>query len=207
MKIITKPLGPVQANSYLLIDNHHSVLIDPGDAYTNIDSILEENQCDLEAILLTHAHFDHIGGVDWLVKKFNIPVYLNSNEFEFLSNPTFNSSENFMMDVYSDVNPFALKEGMNKIGHFEVEAIFCPGHSIGSTVFKIQNHLFTGDVLFQGSIGRTDLYSGSSSMMFESLKKLASFNSDYPIYPGHGPSTSLSQEKNWNEYLKYAENL
>ncbi len=207
MEIITKPLGPVQANSYLLIDNYHSILIDPGDEYTNIDSVLDQHHCDLEAILLTHAHFDHIGGVDWLCRKFDIPVYLNSSEFEFLSNPTYNSSENFMMDICIDKKALSLEEGMNQIGHFEVEAIFCPGHSIGSTVFKINDCLFTGDVLFQGSIGRTDLYSGSNSMMFESLKKLSSLEGDYPIYPGHGPSTSLFLEKNWNEYLKYAENL
>ncbi len=207
MKIVTKPLGPVQANSYLLIDNHHSIMIDPGDVYMNIDSVLEENQCDLEAILLTHAHFDHMGGVEWLSKKFDIPVYLNPSEFEFLANPTYNSSENFMMDVYTDIKPLPIAEGRNQIGHFEVEAVFCPGHSIGSTVFKIQDCLFTGDVLFQGSIGRTDLYSGSSSMMYQSLKKLATLNFDYPIYPGHGPSSTLFQEKKWNEYLKYAENL
>lgn len=207
MKIITKPLGPVQANCYLIIDNHHSILIDPGAKYKDIDLILKENEADLEAILLTHAHFDHMGGIDWLCEKFNIPVYLNPSEFEFLSNPTYNSSDCFMMDVSSDVKPRKLKEGLNEIGHFKVEAIFCPGHSIGSTVFKILDQLFTGDVLFQGSIGRTDLYSGSNSMMFESLKKLASLQEDYSIYPGHGPSSSLFLEKKWNEYLKYAENL
>lgn len=158
MKIIQQPLGPVQANCYLVMENHHAILIDPADRFPNLESILKENQ---------------------------IPADLNIH--------------------HNDTHPKPIKEGINEIAGFEIEAIYCPGHSIGSTVLRIEDCLFTGDVLFQGSIGRMDLATGSVSMMKQSLKKLYQLDKDYKVYPGHGPSTSLSQEKKWNESLKYAE--
>lgn len=207
MKVIQQPLGPVQANCYLVMENHHALIIDPADILPNLDEILNQNYCTLDAIVLTHAHFDHISGVDKIVNKFGCDVYLNPNEFDFLLDPDLNSSSAFYMDVTCNANAKPLIEGKNEIAGFEVEAIYCPGHSIGSTVLKIEDCLFTGDVLFQGSIGRMDLATGSVTSMKQSLKKLVQFNKDYKVYPGHGPTTSLSQEKKWNESLKYAEIL
>lgn len=205
MKVIQQPLGPVQANCYLVMENHHALIIDPADILPNLDEILNQNDCTLDAIVLTHAHFDHISGVDKIVNKFGCDVYLNPNEFDFLLDPDLNSSSAFYMDVTCNANAKPLIEGKNEIAGFEVEAIYCPGHSIGSTVLKIEDCLFTGDVLFQGSIGRMDLATGSVTSMKQSLKKLVQFNKDYKVYPGHGPTTSLSKEKKWNESLKYAE--
>lgn len=205
MKVIQQPLGPVQANCYLVMENHHALIIDPADILPNLDEILTQNDCTLDSIVLTHAHFDHISGVDKIVNKFGCDVYLNPNEFDFLLDPDLNSSSAFYMDVTCNANAKPLIEGKNEIAGFEVEAIYCPGHSIGSTVLKIEDCLFTGDVLFQGSIGRMDLATGSVTSMKQSLKKLVQFNKDYKVYPGHGPTTSLSQEKKWNESLKYAE--
>lgn len=205
MKVIQQPLGPVQANCYLVMENHHALIIDPADILPNLDEILNQNHCTLDAIVLTHAHFDHISGVDKIVNKFGCDVYLNPNEFDFLLDPDLNSSSAFYMDVTCNANAKPLIEGKNEIAGFEVEAIYCPGHSIGSTVLKIEDCLFTGDVLFQGSIGRMDLATGSVTSMKQSLKKLVQLDKDYKVYPGHGPTTSLSQEKKWNESLKYAE--
>ena len=205
MKVIQQPLGPVQANCYLVMENHHALIIDPADILPNLDEILNQNDCTLDAIVLTHAHFDHISGVDKIVNKFGCDVYLNPNEFDFLLDPDLNSSSAFYMDVTCNANAKPLIEGKNEIAGFEVEAIYCPGHSIGSTVLKIEDCLFTGDVLFQGSIGRMDLATGSVTSMKQSLKKLYQLDKDYKVYPGHGPTTTLSQEKKWNESLKYAE--
>lgn len=205
MKVIQQPLGPVQANCYLVMENHHALIIDPADILPNLDEILNQNDCTLDAIVLTHAHFDHISGVDKIVNKFGCDVYLNPNEFDFLLDPDLNSSSAFYMDVTCNANAKPLIECKNEIAGFEVEAIYCPGHSIGSTVLKIEDCLFTGDVLFQGSIGRMDLATGSVTSMKQSLKKLYQLDKDYKVYPGHGPTTSLSQEKKWNESLKYAE--
>ena len=153
MKVIQQPLGPVQANCYLVMENHHALIIDPADMLPNLKEILNQHECTLDAIVLTHAHFDHISGVDKIVNEFGCDVYLNPNEFDFLSNPDLNSSSAFYMDVTCNAKPKPLVEGKNEIAGFEIEAIYCPGHSIGSTVLKIEDCLFTGDVLFQGSIG------------------------------------------------------
>lgn len=205
MKVLQQPLGPVQANCYLVMENHHAILIDPADMYPNLEFILKENECTLEAIVLTHAHFDHISGVDKIVDAFHCDVYLNPNEFDFLQDPDLNSSSAFYMDVTCGAKCKPILEGKNTIAGFDIEAMYCPGHSVGSTVLKIEDYLFTGDVLFQGSIGRMDLATGSVSSMKQSLKKLVQLDKDYKVYPGHGPSTSLLQEKKWNESLKYAE--
>lgn len=205
MKVLQQPLGPVQANCYLVMENHHAILIDPADMYPNLEFILKENECTLEAIVLTHAHFDHISGIDKIVDAFHCDVYLNPNEFDFLQDPDLNSSSAFYMDVTCGAKCKPILEGKNTIAGFDIEAMYCPGHSVGSTVLKIEDCLFTGDVLFQGSIGRMDLATGSVSSMKQSLKKLAQLDKDYKVYPGHGPSTSLPQEKKWNESLKYAE--
>ena len=205
MKVLQQPLGPVQANCYLVMENHHAILIDPADMYPNLEFILKENECTLEAIVLTHAHFDHISGIDKIVDAFHCDVYLNPNEFDFLQDPDLNSSSAFYMDVTCGAKCKPILEGKNTIAGFDIEAMYCPGHSVGSTVLKIEDCLFTGDVLFQGSIGRMDLATGSVSSMKQSLKKLVQLDKDYKVYPGHGPSTSLSQEKKWTESLKYAE--
>ncbi len=200
MNVISMPLGPVQANCYIVMENGHALVFDPGSDF-DIESIMKKYNVVVDAIVLTHAHFDHIGGVDALEKKVECPVYLNPNEFDFLNNPEKNSSSAFFNKVSIQTKPLALKEGIQKIGNFELEAIFCPGHSIGSTVFKIGQCLITGDVLFSGSIGRTDLYSGSSQQMQESLHKIKNINGFYHVLPGHGDFSTLDEEKKNNYYL------
>lgn len=202
MKIITTALGPVQANCYLLIQDGHALVIDPGSDFQNLDRLLEEEKADLDAILLTHAHFDHIGGIDSILKNHDVDVYVNPYEVQFLNDPDLNGSNTFFMHVVSNVKPKTFNEGKMKIGSFDIEVFFFPGHSIGSTVFKIDDKLFTGDFIFQGSIGRMDLETGSEYAMSQSLKKFLRFDQNYSIYPGHGPSTTLDFEKRWNPYLQ-----
>lgn len=201
MEIYTKPLGPVQANCYVLIQNNHALVIDPGSSFSELDSLLGDT-ITLDAILLTHAHFDHIGGVDEIVKKYSVPVYLNPYEFDFLQDPSKNASQSFWRYEVCMATPRTIHEGKNQIGEFLVDAMYCPGHSIGSTVFIINNQLFTGDVLFQGSIGRTDLETGSGYAMMKSLGKLKAIQQDMKVYPGHGPQTTLAFEKKYNPYLQ-----
>ena len=138
---------------------------------------------------------------------FHCDVYLNPNEFDFLQDPDLNSSSAFYMDVTCVAKCKPILEGKNTIAGFDMEAMYCPGHSVGSTVLKIKDCLFTGDVLFQGSIGRMDLATGSVSSMKKSLKKLVQLDKDYKVYPGHGPSTSLSQEKKLERKFKICRNL
>lgn len=204
MKVICKPVGPVMANCYFVInDQNHCLIVDPGDNAKLLSKTINSLCVEVDGILLTHAHFDHIGAVDKLAKDFNADVYICEKEFDFLSDPTKNASAVFMgvPKLVIETQPKALAIGLNTIGTFEVKAYYTPGHSIGSMIFAIDNDLFTGDTLFQGSIGRTDLPSGSDTQMKKSLKFIKSFKTNFTIYPGHGASSTLEIEKAQNPYL------
>ncbi|MFA1014520.1 MBL fold metallo-hydrolase [Dubosiella newyorkensis] len=203
MKIITQPLGPGQANCYVLVKDHHALLIDPGDDYPQLEDILKQEDAKLDAIVLTHGHFDHIAGLDKLLKRFDVDVYMNPKEFDFLHDLDLNGSKYFYQQIASHAKPLPLHEGEQNIGAFKVFAKTLPGHTIGSTILQIGNDVFTGDVLFQGSVGRVDLPSGSEKDMIESIHYLKTLDPDLRVYPGHGPSTSIGQEMRWNPYFRY----
>ena len=201
MEILCKPLGPVQANCYLLIQNHRAIVIDPGDTWMELESILKEKEAKLEAILLTHAHFDHIAGVDTLVEATQATLYLHPSEFEFLQDTRLNASKSFYQNVQCHTIPQPLYEGCQTIAGFDIEVKYTPGHSIGSTTFIIEDCLFTGDTIFQASVGRMDLPTGSLQQMNESIEYFKTLPETFKIYPGHGPSTNVKAEKQWNPYF------
>lgn len=202
MKIFTQPLGPVEANCYVVVKDHHALVIDPGDNFESLEELLEREEATLDAILLTHAHFDHIGGLDALIEKYEVDVYMNPKEFAFLDDMRLNGSAYFYAKVKSHAIPKPVVEGEQTIGTFDVKAKTLPGHSIGSTVYQIEDALFTGDVLFQGSVGRVDLPTGSEQEMMESIRFLKTLPHDLKVYPGHGPSTTIGQELRWNPYFR-----
>ena len=202
MKVICVPLGPVQANCYVLIEDGRALVIDPGDDVRDLKQILKRHDARLEAVLLTHAHFDHIGGLDALLQEYDVDVYMNPLEFSFLSSAALHGSSAFGGYLSSQARPEPVKDGMNRIGGFDVEAITLPGHTTGSTVYIIQGMAFTGDVLFQGSVGRTDLPTGSWQQMQESIARLKQLPDSLIVYPGHGPATTIGQEKSWNPYFR-----
>lgn len=205
MEVYTQPTGPVQANCYIVTDQGKALVIDPGDDASVIENIVKAHQVEVEAIVLTHAHFDHCGAVDTLAELWHCPVYVNPAEAEFLSNPNKNSSSLFgLPSLILKTRPEVLKEGEQTIGSFDVKAYYAPGHSIGSTMLLIGKNLFTGDILFQGSIGRTDLPTGNADQMKESLERIKSLPGDLMVYPGHGPVTTLEREMKTNPYLLYS---
>lgn len=156
MKIIKFVQGPFQTNSYLLLKNEQAILIDPTGKSTAILKALEG--LSLKAILLTHAHFDHIGLVDELMERFNCPCYLHPDDIEIATTIKYNQLGPYGAIIKHPLNE--VYEGSLKIGDFQFEVIHTPGHTPGSLIYVIENHMFSGDTLFKGSIGRTDLYGG-----------------------------------------------
>lgn len=201
MEIICKSLGPVQANCYLVIQDHRAIVIDPGDTWIELDSILKQKEAKLEAILLTHAHFDHIAGVDALIEQTQASLYLNPKEFEFLQDPKLNASMSFYQNIRCHAIPQPLVEGNQTIAGMAIFVKYTPGHSIGSTTIQIEDCLFTGDTIFQGSVGRVDLPTGSLNQMNESIAYFKTIREDLKIYPGHGPTSTVKLEKQWNPYF------
>lgn len=201
-KIDTFVLGMVQVNTYVLWNDHHVLIIDPGSKALQMQEKIDSEHGIVDGIVLTHAHFDHIAGVDALVKKYHCPLYINNLDIPLLKDPQLNFS--FGSPIVVQTEPIVLQPGMNTIGAFTFRAIDAPGHSEGCTMIEWDQNLFCGDVIFQGSIGRTDLATSCNSKMIQSLHMIKdSLDPSLIVYPGHGPKTTLAEEFKNNPYFQF----
>ncbi|UKS26845.1 MBL fold metallo-hydrolase [Paenibacillus sp. HWE-109] len=199
-------LGPVGTNAYLLSDSEtkKGIIIDPG---MNPKSLIKRiADLDIVAILLTHAHFDHIGGVDEIRKLKKCPVYIHDLEADWLMNPKKNGSARWPeLGVLIETDPaeFALDEGQTlEFLGIKLKVFHTPGHSPGSVSFLYDKHLFGGDVLFKLSVGRTDLPGGDNNTLLDSIQdKLFLLDDDVVVYPGHGAKTTIGFERENNPYV------
>lgn len=198
MEVIHLVLGQFRTNCYLLKKEGHVVIIDPASRMDKIIDYIHENEI-VDAILLTHGHFDHIGAVDKLKARYHCDVYLHPNDDELARNEKYNSLAHFHGSIHCPTKAFY--EGTMQIGPFDFEIVEAPGHTAGSVLIRYENHLFTGDVLFKCSIGRTDLYSGNASAMKNTLKLFSTMDESYLVYPGHEELTTLKEEFLYNPYL------
>lgn len=206
MNIETLSLGALGTNCYIISKNEKCLIVDPGGDAEIIIQYLTEHHLEPEAILLTHAHFDHIGAVDDLRKKYQLPVYLHENEKDWLQNPNLNRSTSFFGEhgaITTAAPDHLLKEGTLTIGSFTFDVKHTPGHSPGSVtfIFKDSKFIVSGDVLFHQGIGRTDLPGGSIEQLANSIVQvLYALPDDFEVFPGHGPSTFIGDEKDSNPF-------
>lgn len=206
MEVKTLSLGPLGTNCYILSKGHTCLIVDPGGDAAMIKKYLSTNDLSPEAILLTHAHFDHIGAVDEIRKKYNLDVYLHKAEKDWLEDPALNRSDLFMgaAGAYkTDAPDVLLDEGTLRLGEFLMQVVHTPGHSPGSVtfIFEEEGCIVSGDVLFQRGIGRTDLPEGSMEQLAQSIvTKLYALDGHYEVYPGHGPKTNIADEKQMNPF-------
>ncbi len=200
MKVFTN--GDFFENTYLIDSNNlDAILVDPGEGLG--EYMTELNQYNIKAILLTHGHMDHIDGLKYFL---NVPIYIYKDEQDFLSSPELSLYSYFNKHMpfnISDLEVHILEEGtINLLGH-NIEVISTPGHTRGSVCYLVDNkYLFSGDTLFQCSIGRTDFPTGSTIDLNKSLDKLKRLNDDVRVYPGHGSETSIKFEKQYNPYFR-----
>lgn len=203
-KIIKLVVGQLQENCFILFDeNKNAFVVDPGGSSENIIEAIEKNSLSIKYILLTHGHFDHVGAVAALVKKYKAPVYLSKEDRAFLESPKEVRVSAFGMQIEAAEVDVFVKEG-DEIPFSEgnIKVIETPGHTLGSVCYLFENYLFAGDTLFNGSIGRTDFPESDHSLMVESLKKLKKLDDEIYVLSGHGPESQISYEKMANPYLR-----
>ena len=179
-------VGLLEENCYFLIDNNDLIIIDPGDEAKKIDKEIKENNYNLLAILVTHAHMDHIGALYPLLDKYKVPLYYNNVNNE--------------IDYDNIIN---IKEDIYNINNFDFKVIYTKGHrnDLVTYYFYNDNVMFTGDFLFKLSVGRVDLKYSNEIEMEKSIEKIKKYDNDIVVYPGHGESTTLGFEKENNFYF------
>lgn len=199
MEIKKFVVGPFQTNCYLLKKGNTLLAIDPGSGFRKLAEYIDSCNEKLAGILLTHGHFDHIGAVDQLVKKYHCPVYVCQDDIKMLQHKEYNNLAGFTASVESDV--CFLESEKLTVGDFVIEVLYTPGHSAGSVMYIIEECLFSGDTLFHMGVGRTDLYSGSESKLRQSLGLLNTLPDEMVVYPGHEQATTVGFELENNPYL------
>ena len=192
MQVHTLALGAYQTNCYIVQNGERCFIIDPGYEAARILAFLEEKSLTAEAILLTHGHFDHVGAVRELAAELDCKVYIHEGDLSLP--PQFTAGALYYTDLY--------KGGITiEAAGLDVFVRHTPGHTPGSVCLVCENRMFSGDTLFEGACGRTDI-GGSWPQIQASLARLAGLETDYIVYPGHGTSTTLATEKRYNPYMR-----
>ena len=203
MKIACYAAGSVGTNNYVVSDdNGITCIIDcDGPIQPLLNYIAQEN-LKVTHILLTHGHYDHVGSVNELSEKLGAKVVGGAQEMPVFTDPALNVSQFVGEPIVVHPDELVNDGDIVKVGDMEFTVMLTPGHTQGSICFIEKDVIFSGDTLFQGSCGRTDLPSGDWNAIRESLKRLASLPGDYKVYSGHGPATTMEYERKSNPYMR-----
>jgi glyoxylase-like metal-dependent hydrolase (beta-lactamase superfamily II) len=205
MDVVGFTVGPVQENAWLVSNDGRGVLVDPGEEAERLQREIAEREVKVEAILITHCHFDHVGAVAAMARHTGAPVYCPVGEVKILENindyvrwPGFGPYESYDADETVEGGEALELAGLT------LDVIFTPGHSPGHVTYSVRDEaaMFSGDVLFQGSVGRVDLPGGDGPTLLRSIRALVeSHPQDTVVYPGHMGITTLGAERATNPFL------
>jgi hydroxyacylglutathione hydrolase len=204
MKFNVRAVGPFDENAYIVVDEatNRAVLIDPGAEPEEIAAMVRESGATLDAIWLTHAHLDHIGAIAGVRRQWKVPVHLHPDDLPLYERAT-DQADVYGVAFEQPENPdVELSDGdVLHVGGLRFEVIHTPGHSPGHVVFRSEDMVFGGDLLFAGSIGRTDFPLSDPRRMSASLARICELDDATIIHPGHGPSTTIGKERATNPFL------
>ncbi|MCI1248094.1 MAG: MBL fold metallo-hydrolase [Megasphaera sp.] len=205
MKYLTMVLGPISTNCYIVYDSdsRDAMVVDPAWDFQRIDKELKDHTLKLRMIYLTHGHADHIGALQEMRNYYDVPVYIGAGDIDLISNSKNNLSL-FMGKKIECTSPDKIVHEGDTItlGSLSFNVLETPGHTPGGTSLYGHGVVFSGDTLFRYSVGRTDLYGGSTQQLIDSINtKLMKLPDDTIVLTGHGPATRIGDECNTNPYL------
>ena len=203
MIIKTIVIGPLQVNCYIIADeaSKKAIVIDPGDEPERIIDVIKENRLEVEYIICTHGHFDHVGAVIDIKKETGAKVVMHKEDLEL-----YNSAKDaaFLWGFDAEDQPapdMYVNDGdIIKAGGLSFKVLYTPGHSTGGICLYSEGIVVTGDTLFEGSVGRTDLPGGDMGRLKKSFQGLMSLPENTRVLPGHGPASSIGREKKENMF-------
>lgn len=202
INVLALTLGDYQTNTYIVHDSTAKtcVVIDPGYEPEIILDKAKALGLTVEAVFLTHGHFDHVGGVETIAERTNCALYMHKADWEKAPAPINSYLYPLANDDFTDIS-FCKEGDTIQAAGLTFTVLETPGHTEGSLCYLTAGALFSGDTLFAGSCGRTDLPGGDAKAMRASLKRLSGLTGDMHIFPGHGEKSTLAQEKMTNPYL------
>lgn len=206
MKVEKFVTGIISTNCYLVIneDTKQAVVIDPAACPSYLMSHIKSEGLKIEAILLTHGHFDHIMGIDGFLLEFDVPVYVHEEDADAMEDPVLNQSSTYTSGYTFGKARYLRDRQTLELAGYTFQVIHTPGHTKGGCCYYVasENVLFSGDTLFQNSVGRTDFVNSSTSDLVHSVReKLFLLPDDTMVYPGHMGETKIGHEKKYNPYV------
>ncbi|TEW53870.1 MBL fold metallo-hydrolase [Psychromonas sp. RZ22] len=209
MKIVVIPVTPYQQNCSLIIceETKQAAIVDPGGEADRILSAVNNHKVNVDKIILTHGHLDHVGGTEVLAERLNIPIVGPEKEDAFWLNQLEAQSTMFNFPNTRSFLPTQwLQEGdVVEVGNIKLNILHIPGHTPGHVALfdAVSKQIIVGDILFNGAIGRSDFPRGNHSQLISGIKqKLLTLPQDTVVFPGHGPTTTIAHEKATNPYLR-----
>ncbi len=204
MEIKTLRLGLIGTNCYLVSGENGAVVIDPGFKSAEAEAFLEKNNDKERLIVLTHAHFDHIGWAPVLREKTGVKIAIGTDDASALLNPDINLSNRFHANIPPFKADVLLEDNqLLTVGELSFKVYKTPGHTVGGISLLFGENLFSGDTLFKNSIGRTDFWGGEYNCLIKSVKKLLELDDSITVLSGHGEATTIGNERKYNPFINF----